>query len=89
MQLRGGPRRVFDANLRVRSVAANRSTYADLTAVCSPVELNPTILIEVQSPSTENDDRGPKLDCYKLIGSVRAVGCRLPLSEVYEDLPDV
>lgn len=35
--------------------------------------LNPRILIEVQSPSTESDDRGPKLDCYKMIDSVQVV----------------
>lgn len=133
-QLRGAPCRVFDANLRVRSIAARRSTYADATVVCGPLELdpsdptrqtvlNPTVLIEVQSPSTEGDDRGPKLDGYKLISSVQAVvlvaqdesrvdvharrpdgswhqieyvdgivevssiGCRLPISEIYEDLP--
>lgn len=133
-QLRGAPCRVFDANLRVRSIASRRSTYADATVVCGPLELdpsdatrqtvlNPTVLIEVQSPSTESDDRGPKLDCYKLISSVQAVllvsqdacgldvharradgswhqmacvdgvlevssiGCRLPISEIYEDLP--
>ena len=35
--------------------------------------LNPCILIEVQSPSTESDDRGPNLYCYKTIASVQAV----------------
>ena len=84
VQLRGAPCRVFDANLRVRSIAANRATYADVTIVCGLLELdpadktrqtvlNPSILIEVQSPSTESDDRGPKLDCYKMMASVRAV----------------
>jgi Uma2 family endonuclease len=83
-QLRGAPCRIFDANLRVRSVAARRSTYADATVVCGPLQLdpsdvsrqtvlNPTLLVEVQSPSTSGDDRGPKLDSYKLISSVRAV----------------
>lgn len=83
-QLRGSPCRVFDANLRVRSIAANRATYADVTVVCGPLELdpadktrqtvlNPSILIEVQSPSTESDDRGPKLDGYKMMASVQAV----------------
>jgi Uma2 family endonuclease len=83
-QLRGAPCRAFDANLRVRSIAANRATYADVTVVCGPLELdpadktrqtvlNPSILFEVQSPSTESDDRGPKLDCYKMMASVRAV----------------
>jgi Uma2 family endonuclease len=134
-QLRGKPCRVFDANLRVRSIAANRATYADATIVCGALQLdpgdktrhtvlNPSVLIEVQSPSTESDDRGPKLDAYKLIASVRAVilvsqdakevavhqrerdgtwmqatyrdgavdlpevGCRLPVAELYEDLPE-
>jgi Uma2 family endonuclease len=83
-QLRGARCRAFDANLRVRSIAANRATYADVTVVCGALELdpadktrqtvlNPSLLIEVQSPSTESDDRGPKLDAYKLIASVRAV----------------
>jgi Uma2 family endonuclease len=134
-QLRGKPCRVFDANLRVRSVQANRSTYADATVVCGPLELdqadktrqtvlNPTLLFEVLSPSTESDDRGPKLDGYQMIGSLLAIvlvaqhrpeitlherqpdgswrqrihesgtvelaciGCRLVMTEVYEDLPD-
>lgn len=134
-QLRGKPCRVFEANLKVRAVKANRTTYADVTIVCGPLELdpadktrqtvlNPTVLVEVLSPSTEADDRGPKLDCYQNIASVRAVvlvaqgdpevtlferaadgawsqvsqqsgavtlsaiGCTLPLAEVYEDLPD-
>lgn len=83
-QLRGSRCRAFDANLRVRSLATNRSTYADVTVVCGGLELdpqdktrqtvlNPSILIEVQSPTTENDDRGPKLDSYKAIASVQAV----------------
>ena len=134
-QLRGKPCRAFDANLKVRSITANRATYADVTIVCGPIELdpadrtrqtvlNPTVLIEVLSPSTESDDRGPKLDCYKTLASVQAVilvaqdephvtvhergadgswsvashaagtvelaaiGCSLPLIEVYEDLPE-
>lgn len=83
-QLRGSPCRAFDANLRVRAVRANRTTYADVTVVCGKLELdpqdksqqtvlNPSILIEVQSPTTEGDDRGPKLDCYKMIDSLQAV----------------
>lgn len=134
-QLRGAPCRVFDSNLRIRSLAANRSTYADVTVVCWALELdpadktrqtvlNPAIVVEVLSPSTQSDDRGPKLDSYKLIGSMRtivlvaqdsaelvvherqadggwtqttqhggvvelpAIGCSLPVSEVYEDLPE-
>jgi Uma2 family endonuclease len=82
--LRGKPCRVYDANLRVRSLAADRVTYADAAVVCGPLEidpddatkqtvLNPTVLFEVLSPSTERDHRGAKLDAYKAIPSVRAV----------------
>jgi len=84
VQLRGKPCRPFDSNLRVRSLRANRSTYADVTVVCGPLEidpadktrqtvLNPSLLIEVLSPSSESDDRGSKLSTYKLIESVRVV----------------
>lgn len=83
-QLRGRPCRPYDANLKVRSTVVNRATYADATVVCGPLQLdpadrtgqtvlNPSILIEVHSPSTEADDRGPKLDCYQTIASVKAV----------------
>jgi hypothetical protein len=37
-QLRGAPGRAFDANLRIRSIAANRATYADVTVVCGPLD---------------------------------------------------
>jgi Uma2 family endonuclease len=101
-QLRGKPCRVFDANLRVRSVQANRSTYADATVVCGPLELdqadktrqtvlNPSVLFEVLSPSTESDDRGPKLDCYQMIGSLVAivlVAQHRPEITVHERQPD-
>jgi Uma2 family endonuclease len=134
-QLRGKPCRAYDANLRVRSVTANRATYADVTVICGALELdpadktsqtvlNPAVLVEVLSPSTERDDRGAKLDSYKTIASVQAVvlvaphgpevivharnadgswsesrhqdgafqlvqiGCRIAISEIYEDLPD-
>lgn len=83
-QLGGKPCQPFDSNLRVRSIAANRTTYADVTVVCGPLELdpddktrqtvlNPTLLLEVASPTTERDDRGAKLDCYKVITTVQCV----------------
>jgi Uma2 family endonuclease len=83
-QLRGRPCRAYDATLKVRSTVVNRATFADATVVCGPLQLdpadrtrqtvlNPSILIEVHSPSTEADDCGPKLDCYKTIASVKAV----------------
>lgn len=83
-QLRGRPCRAYDANLKVRSTVVNRATCADATIVCGSLQLdpadrtgqtvlNPSILFEVHSPSTEADDCGPKLDCYKTIASVKAI----------------
>ncbi|MBI4263724.1 MAG: Uma2 family endonuclease [Acidobacteria bacterium] len=82
--LRGRPCRAYDANLRVRSTVVNRATYADVAVVCGPLErdpadktgqtvLNPSVLVEVHSPSTVADDCGPKLDCYRTIASVKAI----------------
>jgi Uma2 family endonuclease len=83
-QLRGRPCRVFGSDLRVRVLATGLSTYPDVTVVCSHLEtdpedprghtvVNPTLLVEVLSPSTEDYDRGEKLAHYKRIASLREV----------------
>jgi Uma2 family endonuclease len=78
--LEGGPCVAFSADLRVRSRATNIATYADITVVCGGLETdpddrnaatNPTLLIEVLSPSTEAYDRGQKAAHYRRIPSVR------------------
>jgi len=79
-QLRGGRCRAHDADLRVRVVATGLSTYPDVTVVCGPRELaaddenaiiNPTLIIEVLSKSTEDYDRGDKFEHYKRVPSLR------------------
>jgi Uma2 family endonuclease len=66
----------------VRVLATGRSTYPDATVVCGPIEgdpgdpsgatiTNPTLLVEVLSPSTEEDDRGDKWRDYQQIPSLR------------------
>jgi Uma2 family endonuclease len=58
--------------------------YPDVTVVCDSLELdpedpkghtvlNPTVIVEVLSPTTENSDRGEKLGQYKLIASLTEV----------------
>ena len=73
---------VFPSDVSVYVEAAGLATYPDVSAVCGPVETkpgdgnvvtNPSILVEVLSPSTEAYDRGDKLRDYKLIPSLRAV----------------
>ena len=81
-----GPRPcdVFSSDLRIRVRAVNRATYPDASVICGRVEfdpedprghtaLNPTVLVEVLSPSTAEYDQGEKLDYYKQIPSLQEV----------------
>ncbi|MFN8372185.1 MAG: Uma2 family endonuclease [Anaerolineae bacterium] len=78
-QLRKRPCDVFGSDQRVR-VNDIHYVYPDLSIVCGTPEfdtsnppslLNPTILIEVLSPSTEDDDRGRKDDDYRALPGLR------------------
>jgi Uma2 family endonuclease len=79
-QLRAGRCRAHDADLRVRVLSTGLATYPDVTVVCGPRALdpndphavtNPTLLVEVLSPSTEEYDRGDKFDHYKRVPSLQ------------------
>jgi Uma2 family endonuclease len=81
-QLRGRPCRVYDSDMRIRVVATGLHTYPDASAVCGPskleggpnrnqVLLNPDLIVEVLSPSTEAYDRGLKFEHYRTIPSLR------------------
>ena len=81
-QLEGKPCRVYSSDLGVRALATGLATYTDVTVVRGPLELdpedadtvtNPTVLVEVTSPTSEKRDRGDKLEHYKTIPSLRAV----------------
>ena len=82
-QLRG-QRRVFSSDLRIRVLATGLGTYPDVAVVCDELELdpedpkghtvtNPRVIVEVLSPSTEEYDRGEKLDHYKRIEALEEV----------------
>jgi Uma2 family endonuclease len=82
--LRGTPCRVFSADLRVRVKATGLATYPDVTVVCGPLErdpddpsgntvINPRLLVEVLSPSTEDYDRGEKVAHYKQLASLQEI----------------
>lgn len=73
---------VFNSDLKVRIDATDLSTFPDATVVYGERQLssldrnavtNPTLLVEVTSPSTEDYDRGDKLSHYKQLPSLRAV----------------
>jgi Uma2 family endonuclease len=94
VQLRSGTCRVYSSDLRVR--AGDLVTYPDVTVVCGPLERdpedentarNPTLVVEVTSPSTEEYDRGEKLECYQQIPGLNAVliaSHRKPLLELWQ-----
>ena len=78
--LKGKPCDVFPSDLRVNIPATNSFTYPDLTIVCGEPELlddhadtllNPSVIIEVLSPSTENYDKGNKFFIYQQIPSLK------------------
>lgn len=77
-----GKCRVSSSDLKVRIEATDLSTFPDVTVVCGERQVstldenaivNPTVLVEVTSRSTEDYDRGEKLSHYKQIPSLRAV----------------
>ena len=79
--LRGRECRAFLSNLRIKVPAYLPYRYADVSALCgAPVYeniggidalTNPSLLVEVLSPSTEAFDRGDKFSYYKSIESFR------------------
>lgn len=93
--LRNRPCRVLSSDGRVRAKATGFSTYPDVSVVCAKLEvdpddehgvLNPALVVEVLSDSTEAYDRGAKAAHYRRIPSLREyvlVSQREPLIEVY------
>ena len=74
--------RVFTSDLRLRMPATGLSTYPDAAVVCGrtlraqddPLAVvNPVLVVEVTSPSTEDYDQGEKLRHYKGLASLREV----------------
>ena len=79
-KLRGRPCAVFSSDVRIRIAATDRTTYPDLSVVCGKREtaaddpdalVNPIVIVEVLSDSTEADDRGAKFAHYRRLESLR------------------
>ena len=77
--LRDGNCEAFNSDLRIR-VSARVYTYADVSVVCGKpvladerqdILLNPVVIFEVLSPSTEKYDRGLKFQHYRTIDSLK------------------
>lgn len=79
-QLRNGPWEGFAHDMRVRAGSKNVYAYPDVVVACSEARfedrqldtlLDPTLLVEVLSDSTEKYDRGRKFAYYQQIESLR------------------
>lgn len=78
--LRGGNCRPYAGDMRLRVDATGLYTYPDVMVACDPIEvvrddyadtlLNPRLIIEVLSDSTEAFDRGAKFQQYTTIASL-------------------
>jgi Uma2 family endonuclease len=77
---KGGDCQIFPSDLKIHVVSNSLFTYPDLSIVCGKVETlenhkdivtNPTVLIEVLSPTTQDYDRGGKFKLYRDIPSLK------------------
>jgi Uma2 family endonuclease len=79
-QLRGKDCQALMSDMRTRIGSAARYAYPDVTVVCGKPEVldrrkdilvNPTVIVEVLSPSTADFDRGFKFVAYTAAPSLR------------------
>lgn len=79
--VRGSSCRAYPSDMRVKVTDTGLNTYPDFTVVCGQSRfanpekrdtlLNPTVIIEILSPSTESYDRGEKFQHYRTIETLQ------------------
>jgi Uma2 family endonuclease len=80
-QLRGQSCRTYPSDMRLKILQTGLYTYPDFTIVCGPTQfahvekrdtlINPIVIIEILSPSTEPYDRGEKFQHYRTIATLQ------------------
>ncbi|MFL5801299.1 MAG: Uma2 family endonuclease [Roseiflexaceae bacterium] len=79
-QVRKRPCKVYPSDMRVKIAKTMLYTYPDISIVCgtsvfddaeSDTLLNPTVIFEILSPSTEKYDRGKKFEHYRAIATLQ------------------
>jgi Uma2 family endonuclease len=79
-QLKGKPCRPFNSDQRIHIEKNSLFTYPDISVVCGEIEtrnnddwniLNPTVIVEILSPSTRDYDHGQKFKLYRDIPSLK------------------
>ncbi len=80
IQLMGGECQVAASDMRVKATQTASYFYPDVVVICGEpraeddnfdILLNPTLIVEVLSPSTEAYDRGEKFEHYQHIASLK------------------
>jgi len=78
-RLKGRPCKTYSSDMRVKVDPSGLYTYPDVSIVCGPAHfedqrrdtlLNPNVIVEVLSPSTEAYDRGEKFAHYRKLDSL-------------------
>jgi Uma2 family endonuclease len=96
-RLKGGECHPLDSNMRVRIPGRAVFIYPDISVVCGPPQfdvddpklttiINPRLIVEVLSESTESYDRGAKFDLYRQIPSLEEyvlLSQHQPLAETF------
>lgn len=79
LQMKGKPCKVYSSDMRVKVNATGLYTYPDVVALCGKARfddehkdtlVNPMVIIEVLSQSTEAYDRGQKFEHYRKVDSL-------------------
>jgi len=79
-RLKGGKCVAYNSDLRLKIKPTGLLTYPDLSVICGALEfaeglddtvLNPVVIVEVLSESTEAYDRGKKFEHYRQIPSLQ------------------
>lgn len=80
--LRGGSCEAFAGDMRVQVDETGAYVYPDLVGVCGEPQftdseldtlVNPVLVVEILSPSTERHDRGPKFAHYRQMASLQEI----------------
>jgi Uma2 family endonuclease len=99
-QLKGRPCNVFNGDMRVKVSSTGLYTYPDASVVCGrprfedkelDVLLNPTVIVEILSKSTEAYDRGEKFAQYRTLDTLAdylLLSQNRPLIERFTRQPD-
>jgi Uma2 family endonuclease len=79
-KLKGNPCRPYGSDLRIHIPENTLYTYPDISIICRDIVtdqkdddnvIQPSVLIEILSPSTKNYDRGTKFKLYRDIPSLK------------------